>query len=241
MARIALQLYSINDVDDDLLTVLETVSETAFDGVEFAGVEGETSEIATTLEETGLEAPSAHVGIEQLEDDLEGTLETYEELGVTELVVPYLPPEDFETRERIEETAERLSAVTAGLGEGQSLHYHNHDHEFVEVDGRPALEHLIDLTDDLQIEPDLGWVGVAGYDPVAFLETHADRVSLVHIKDYQEGGQPVEGGTGDLDIEAVSAAAQEAGAEWLIYEHEERQDSYETVENGAAYLEPYRG
>ncbi|WP_114576533.1 sugar phosphate isomerase/epimerase [Saliphagus sp. LR7] len=240
MGTIALQLYSIDGVDDETATKVEEVADAGFDGVEFAGIDGSDRDVAEALAETGVEAPSAHVGLEELENDLEGVVERYADLGVSEFVVPYLPPEHFESREAIEETADRLSAVAADLPDGTRLHYHNHDHEFVEVDGEPALVALLSLTDDVLLEPDLGWIGTAGHDPVDFLEEYTDRVSLVHVKDYEDGGQPVEGGTGDLDLEAVAEVADREGMEWLIYEHEERQDSYETARNGAGYLAPYR-
>lgn len=240
MGTIALQLYSIDGVEDDTATKIEAVSKAGFDGVEFAGVDGADDNVAAALEETDTEAPSAHVGLEELEADPEGVVERYGRFGVSEFVVPYLPPERFESREAIEGTADRLSTVAADLPTGTRLHYHNHDHEFVEVDGEPALTALLSLTDDLLLEPDLGWIGAAGHDPVAFLKDHADRISLVHVKDYEEGDGPVEGGAGNLDLNAVADVADREGMEWLIYEHEERQDSYETVRNGAGYLAPYR-
>ncbi len=240
MASIALQLYSIDRVDDETATKVGEVADAGFDGVEFAGIDGDDGDVAEALTEAGIEAPSAHVGIDELEDDLEGTVERYTDLGVSEFVVPYLPPEHFESRKAVEETAERLSAVASQLPADARLHYHNHDHEFVEVDGEPALVTLLSLTEDVLLEPDLGWIGTAGHDPVSFLEEYADRISLVHVKDYEEGGKPVEGGTGDLDLEGVAEVADREGMEWLIYEHEERQDSYETARNGADYLAPYR-
>lgn len=240
MGSIALELYSIDAVEDDTATKVGEVADAGFDGVEFAGIDGSDDDVAAALAEAGIEAPSAHVGLDELEDDLDRTVERYGDLGVSEFVVPYLPPECFESREAVEETAERLSAVASDLPEGTRLHYHNHDHEFVAVDGEPALVALLSLTEDVLLEPDLGWVGVAGHDPVAFLEEHTDRISLVHVKDYEEGGQPVEGGTGDLDLESVAEVADREGMEWLIYEHEERQDSYETARNGADYLAPHR-
>ncbi|WP_339105974.1 hypothetical protein [Haloterrigena salinisoli] len=44
------------------------------------------------------------------------------------------------------------------------LGYHNHDHEFVDLEGdeRSAFEFLIDKTDDaLSIELDVGWANAA--------------------------------------------------------------------------------
>lgn len=240
MYETAFQLYSIADVKDKTDTILETVGELSYDGVEFAGFAGTIDEVVAALEETGLEAASAHVGIDALENNLDETLETYRALDCEHLVIPWLDPEAFESRDAVESTATRLAEIADELPPGVTLHYHNHDHEFVEIDGYPALEHVIELTEDVRIEPDLGWIGVAGYDPVAFLDRHGDRISHVHVKDYDaDAEEPVEGGDGELDTDALAAVARKNNVDWLIYEHEDRQNSYETANIGARYFEQF--
>jgi len=125
---------------------------------------------------------------------------------------------------------------------GLELGYHNHDHEFVslESDELSAFEFLIDETDNsLAIELDIGWTTAAGYDPIALLKQLEGRIPLVHIKDVADG-QPVELGDGAVAIDSCAAAARNAGAKWLIYEHDEPADPAASLENGARILTQFR-
>lgn len=242
MTSFGFQLYSLHAVDDSLPTVVERVGETGFDGVELAGLgDAETAALSEALTTAELELAGAHVGLAEIEDDPDAVAETYGGLGCEDVVVPWLEPEHFESEEAVESVGERLEAAAAALGEhGLSLHYHNHDQEFAELDGEPALSYLMEVTDEVSLQLDLGWAGAAGYDPLSYLEAHADRVRLVHLKDYDaEAGEPVEVGDGDLDVEATVDAVRDHGFEWLIYEAEERPDSYETLDHAAEIVETY--
>ena len=119
-----------------LPTVVERVGETAVEGVEFAGINGHSVEsLGWALESAGLEVAAAHVGLDQLEDGLVETLEPYVELGCEDIVVPWLDPVEFESRDRLEAVGNRLSTVADDLASrGLSLHYHNHSQEFVDLD-----------------------------------------------------------------------------------------------------------
>jgi sugar phosphate isomerase/epimerase len=240
MVRTAIQLYTLRDLPGGLPSLLRRVGETEFDGVEFAGF-GETSprEAADVLESVGLDAAGAHVGIDALEGDLDDVCETCAALGCERVVVPFLGEENFETQTAVRETAGRLSALATRLRDrGLELGYHNHDHEFVDFadDDRNAFELLIEATDDsLCIELDVGWATAAGHDPVALLERLEGRVPLVHIKDVADG-RPVELGDGEVDVDACTAAAQRAGAEWLVYEHDDPEDPAASLEHGARTL-----
>jgi len=227
-------MYSVHAIEDPLPTVLERIGETAVDGVEFAGIDGHSIEsLGSALESAGLEVAAAHVGLDQLEDELAETVEPYVELGCEDIVVPWLDPVEFESRERLETIGKRLSTVADDLAShGLSLHYHNHSQEFVDIDGKPALTHLIDTTEDVGFELDLGWIGAAGHDPLVYLDDHADRVSLVHLKDYDAAkGEPVTVGEGDLDLSATVTALEDRSFEWLIYEAEAHPDSYGTLDH----------
>ena len=242
MTSIGFQLYSLHAVGDPLPAIVERVGETRFEGVEFAGLgDASVTDLGDALDRARLEAASAHVGLDWIEEDPDAVAETYRELGCTDVAVPWLDPEHFESVEAVEATGERLSAAADALRErGLSLHYHNHDQEFVDLDGEPALAYLVDAMDGVGLQLDLGWVGAAGYDPLDFLEAHADRISLVHLKDYDAAaGEPVEVGAGDLDIDAAVAAVREHGFDWLVYEAEERPDSYETLAHANEIVEAH--
>ncbi|QRV17389.1 sugar phosphate isomerase/epimerase (plasmid) [Haloterrigena salifodinae] len=242
MTLFGFQLYSLHAVDDRLPTVIDRVGETGFEGVEFAGLgDVDAESVDAALDRSGLDLAGAHVGIAEIEADAKGVAETYHALGCDTVAVPWLDPEHFASKSAVEETAERLSNAAESLANhGLNLHYHNHDQEFTELDGRPALEHLLEATDDIGLEFDLGWAGAAGYEPLSFLETHAERVNLVHLKDYDaDTGETVEVGEGDLDVEATVELVRDLGFEWLIYEAEERPDSYETLEHAADIVDAH--
>ncbi|WP_121740838.1 sugar phosphate isomerase/epimerase family protein [Natronorubrum halophilum] len=245
MPQTAIQLYTLRGIDDPLPRILENVATTSFDGVEFAHRvrDADIDTVATTLERAGLAAASAHVGLEDLEESLEETLSTYDRLGCDTLVVPYLDETHFESSEAVRSTAERLSTMAGTVADrGFDLHYHNHDHEFVDCGDRTAMEELLDESDDgLGFELDLGWAVAGGLDPVALLERYGDRISLVHFADVDtETMSPAELDEGDVDLEACLDAAQAADVEWYVYEHDEPTNPRESLEHGAAVLDSFR-
>ncbi|WP_193309296.1 sugar phosphate isomerase/epimerase [Halorubrum halophilum] len=242
MTQFGFQLYSLRDVDDSLPAVLDRIGATPFTGVEFAGLDDAgPAALATTLADADLSCAGMHVGLDAIETDPEGVAATARELGCRDVVVPWLDPEHFASVAAVEAAADRLTAAADALASHDiRVHYHNHDQEFVELGGRPALTHLIEAADGVGLELDVGWAGAAGQDPLAYLSAHADRISLVHLKDYDAAsGETVTVGTGDLPLARTVDAVSEHGVEWLIYEAEDGADSYETLEHAAAVVDDH--
>jgi sugar phosphate isomerase/epimerase len=223
MVRPAIQLYTLRDVDRPFTEILELVADAGFEGVEFAHrvADADTDEVVATLDNTGLEVAGAHVGIDGLQADLDGTVADYDTLRCEDVVVPWLDAEYFETREGVEEAAKRMAALDADLAErGMDLHYHNHSHEFALLNGEMGFDAFVAAT-EVGIELDLGLALAAGDDPVARLRSLGDRAGLVHLKDYDvDAGTSVPVGEGDLDLAAVSDAVRGCESEWLVYEYE---------------------
>lgn len=233
MTRAAIQLYTLRNVDRPFTEVLELVADAGFEGVEFAYrvTEADPDDVVATLDEVGLDVAGAHVGIDDLEEDFEETVALYERLGVENIVIPWLDAEHFESHEAIEAAAERLATLGDRLAErGMALHYHNHDHEYTDLDGETGFDAFVDAT-ECGIELDLGLALDAGDDPVARLHALGDRSRLVHLKDYDvDAGESVPVGEGDLDLDGVATAAAES--DWIIYEYE-GDDPLATLETAA--------
>ncbi|WP_458188774.1 sugar phosphate isomerase/epimerase family protein [Haladaptatus sp. NG-WS-4] len=244
MVGTSIQLYSLRDLGMSLPALISEVGNTTFDGVEFAGLgESSPSAIAAALDDAGLTATAAHVGIDELESSFSETLSRYREVGCETLVVPYLDETHFESREAVEATAERLSDLAERVAaEGRTLCYHNHDHEFTSLDGRSAFDVLVESTDDsLEFELDLGWIDAAGRDPAVVLDELGERVPLVHLKDVRTAdGTPVELGDGDLDVQNAVRAARDADVRWLIYEHDQPADPVRSLAHGSQRLDELR-
>lgn len=240
MTEIGLQLYSLHGVDEPLPAVLERVGRAGFDGVEFAGLDGsEPAAVAAALDDHELAAVGTHVGLETLESG-DAVVQTYRDLGCRHLTVPWLPPDAFDSRSAVGDAAGRLDSIarTVEVHDVQ-LHYHNHDHEFRRLGDGSALDALLELT-DIGFQLDLGWAGVAGYDPLALLDRYADRIDLVHLKDYDAAaGDTAPVGEGDLDLGATVAAVRDHGVDWLIYEAEHDPDSYASLDQAAPFVDDH--
>ena len=137
-------------------------------------------------------------------------------------------------RKRIE-TVAKIGAETYGL----SVSIHAHAGGF--IDFEPELERLLDEIDPalLSICFDTGHHSYAGFDPVAFMRRHADRITYVHFKDidpvvkrdvvanrtdfYQACGQGIfcNLGQGDVDFPAVRQVLLDTGFDgWCTVEQD---------------------
>lgn len=242
MPKTAINLYSVRELEDSTTEVLDRVADAGYDGVQFAGEYSPLSDdpdaIAETLERRGLEVAPPHVGIERLEDDRAAVREAYAPLGIDGVVVPWLDPERFASATAVDETAARLDELADVLAEDDwELYYHNHDHEYADLGEETAFERLL-AESDVGIELDVGWALAAGDDPVERLRGLEGRIRTVHLKGMRVDGEPefAEIGNGDVDVRTCAEAAADAGAEWLVYEHDDPIDPAASLERGAAVL-----
>lgn len=223
---VALQLYSLReDAAKDFPGVLKAVAEMGYEGVEFAGYGGlSASELKKMLGDLGLKVAGSHVGFNLLNEDLDQVIDYNLEIGNKYIICPAAPRELIQDAEGWKTFAQRLSEIGAKVQErGLQLGYHNHSFEFVQFDGKYALDIFFENADPKTVfaELDLGWVFHGGVDPAQYLEKYADRCRLVHIKDFKKDGPQTEVGTGDVDLAAIVKTAVEANVEWYIIETEE--------------------
>ena len=92
---IAAQVYSVReDAKADLRGTLEKIKKMGYDGVEFAGLYGNTpADIAKMCKEIGLVPISAHVPYLDMCGAPKGILAKYAEVGCKFVAVPYLTPD----------------------------------------------------------------------------------------------------------------------------------------------------
>ncbi|HET7324394.1 MAG TPA: sugar phosphate isomerase/epimerase [Halococcus sp.] len=242
-----INLFTLRDIDEPLPRVLERVADAGYDGVEFLHrlPEADVDAVIETLDETELEVPSSHLGpfveLEQLPSELDATIDTYVAVGCEALAVS-IGEEKLDSRASIRETASRLDALSARAAEHDiDFLYHNHHWEFRPLDGSTAFDYLLDATDDIGIELDVGWVAAAGDDPVERIHRHGDQLEILHVKDANIATkESVEVGEGDVDLFSCIDAAREEGVEWFIYEHDEPTDALDSLERGSAFLDQFR-
>ena len=246
---IALQLYSVReDLEQDFEGTLAKVKALGYDGVEFAGLYGKTpAEVKALCEKHGLTPISAHVPFVDMMADPDKVLGDYAAIGCRFVAIPYLTEEYRPGTDGFQKTIEgaRLLGETAKKL-GMQLLYHNHDFEFVKIDGKYALDVLYDTVpaDLLQTEIDTCWVNVGGENPAAYVRKYTGRAPIVHLKDFFLSGKKPDQmyeligiesekkeeeektfefrplGKGLQDFPAILAASEEAGAQWVVVEQD---------------------
>ena len=244
---VAIQVYSVrDDAAKDLRATLKKIREMGYDGVEFAGLYGNAPEdIAKMCKEIGLDPISAHVPYKDMVDDPEGTLSQYKTIGCKYVVIPYLTPEDRPGTENfvnVIENAKMIGKVAKSMG--MQLLYHNHEFEFLKINGKYALEILYDSVDEelLKTELDTCWVNVGGEEPAAYVRKFSGRAPLVHLKDFN--GEKSENmydligienkapqrpatfefrpvGSGAQNFPAILEASEDAGSLWVVVEQDQ--------------------
>ena len=189
---VALQLFSVrDDMSADFEGTLRKVKELGFQGVEFAGLFGHDAEtVKKLLEEIGLEAVSAHISIDEFLANPESVIDTYVKIGCKYAAIPYLVQERRPGEAKWEQTVEEIKKIAVmAKAKGLQLMYHNHDFEFVEINGKYALDELYDTIspDLLETEIDTCWVNVAGVNPASYVRQYAGRATILHLKDFAGG------------------------------------------------------
>jgi sugar phosphate isomerase/epimerase len=216
--KLAVQLYTLRaKLAEDVPGTLQALADAGAEEVELAGLyDRSASEMRAHLDDAGLRAASMHAPLDRLESEPDAVLEEARALGVGTVIMPWLPepPENASDADamvaRIVAAGERLQA--AGLRYG----YHNHAFEFGPADLWGKL-----VASGIDLEPDVGWIRVAGHDPVEQLEALAGRLLLVHAKDVRPDGDgwiDVVAGEGELDFKAIAQAARDGGATHLVVE-----------------------
>jgi sugar phosphate isomerase/epimerase len=239
--KISVQLYTLRTVmNPEPWPTLGALAEAGMKTVEGGGVPAEgADEWARRLKEMGLEMPSAHTMLSQMEQEFDRTLESLKTMNVRFAIVPWTPAEEYAAGWR--PLAARLNEMGARLGEHDiQLCYHNHDFELTNAEGgKPGLDVLIDETSpaNVQFEIDTYWVKKGGYEPAAYLQKLASRLPLVHFKDMGEDGSFTEVGSGLLDWDDLIESSKIAGAHYAAIENDEpKMDPIESVLKSRAFL-----
>jgi sugar phosphate isomerase/epimerase len=186
--RFAVQLYTLRELPRGLDAQLEAVAKAGYRAVETLHDHGGLSalDLRDRLDLHGLQVVSSHVSLEVLEKDPAGVAAYHRAVGNPLIVVPWVGPDRYNETAASWRRLGRHLAELARVCKTQrvQLGYHNHDFEMVEIDGRPALDYLMqEASYDVALELDLAWVVRGGQDPLELLRRYAGNCPRVHVKD----------------------------------------------------------
>lgn len=229
LSLVGLQLYTVRDLTKkDFAGTLKKVAEIGYDAVEFAGFgDLKAPEVKQLITELKLKAAGSHEAIDRLQKEVDQVIEFNKAIDNHYMVCPYMPDTwqkkgaaGYKEFAGLLETAgEKIKAA------GLQLCYHNHNFEFKKEGDKYLLDFLFEAckADIVKAEVDAYWIKFAGLDPVEFLQKHAGRCKLIHMKDMTTDGKknfaPV--GTGLMDFKGIIQTARQTGVDWFIVEQDQ--------------------
>jgi sugar phosphate isomerase/epimerase len=244
---LAIQLYTMRSLKD-LDRILDAVAEAGFRHVETVGSQLDDAEnVKAKLDTRGLRVPSSHVGLAALRERPEALVDACRTLGIDQLFMSAVPPDQRAMPAGGWRALGRELADMAGRlrEQGIELGYHNHDWELAPKEGgRTALELLFEAAagSPLSWQVDVAWLVRGDADPKLWLDRYRGRVTSAHVKDLAPSGQNrdqdgwADVGAGVLDWRDLWRACRDAGARWMVVEHDKPSDPVRTARASFAFL-----
>jgi len=193
--------------------------------VELAGLYGGSAKtLRAMLDRHELAAPSGHVPLDALRQELPRLLDEAATLGHRWLVCPWIDARE-RTPDGYRAIADSFNEIGARVAKfGLRFGYHNHAFEFDALpDGTLPYDLLLSRCDTslVDMELDLFWMVKGGHDPLHYIARHPGRFPMVHAKDMDANLRMVDVGKGQIDFTAILGKSSEAGIRHVFVEHDE--------------------
>lgn len=178
-------------------------------------------EMKNACSQLGMKLISGHV---TLDANFERTMEEAVNSGQDYLICSSLPT-NGQTVDNYKKVAQAFNKAGESCAKlGLKFGYHNHEYEFETENDQVLYDVLLDDTEAelVHMELDLGWVIVAGKNPLDYFDTYPGRFPLWHLKDMDlKQNESTEFGKGGLDIPKMLANQKKSGVRHIFLEQEE--------------------
>ncbi len=206
------------------------------------------------VKESGLGVVSIHQDLGSIERDPKAVAEEARKFGTDKVVITGMYRFDYGDETAMHELAKRLNAAGKILkNDGIRLLYHNHNCELRRVNAeKRAYDFLLEETDPefVNFEFDSYWFTEGGADAKLWMRRLGSRMKLWHINDRGTRmtgpamtpilkTDSMELGTGNMDLDGLTAIAKENGVEAVILESHRNwieKDPVKSLQVSAAYL-----
>lgn len=226
--KFGVQLYSFRDeMAKDAIGTLKKIASIGIKEIESARSQKglyyglAPKEMKTVCDDLGMNLKSGHVA---LDENFQNTIEQAVESG-QEYVICSSMPSNGQTIDNYRKVADEFNTAGEQCKKlGLKFGYHNHEYEFEAEKGEILYDVLMDHTDPnlVHMELDLGWVVVAGKDPLDYFSKYPGRFPLWHLKDMDmTKKESTEFGKGGLDIHKMMQNQTASGVKHIFIEQEE--------------------
>ncbi len=225
--RFGVQLYSMREAaKTDPIGTLKRLKKLGYSEVELGGPPYSTmdpKELRRELVRIGLTAPSMHVQMDELENNMARVLSQGRMLGCQYIVLPWINEDRRSNISQCQQTAKAFNHFGKMVKDaGFTFAYHNHSFEFEPVEGKLPFDILFGESDPdlVKIELDLLWATKGKADIPAIFRKHAGRIPLCHVKDMTAAGDMTNVGSGVIDFQSIFDMSKLAGLKHYFVEHD---------------------
>ncbi|UCD61021.1 MAG: sugar phosphate isomerase/epimerase [Flavobacteriaceae bacterium] len=238
------QLYSFrNEMAKDAIGTLKQIAALGFKEIETARSQKghyyglAPAEMKSVCKDLNMNLKSGHV---HLDNKWQQTMEEAVESGQEYLICSSMPSRG-QTVDNYKKVAEEFNKAGEACKKlNIKFGYHNHEYEFETENNQVLYDVLLNNTeaDLVHMELDLGWVIVAGKDPLDYFKKYPGRFPLWHLKDMDMATkESTEFGKGGLDIPTMMAHKKDSGVRHIFIEQEEYSNNpLDSMKHNMAFL-----
>lgn len=236
---IGIQLYTLKDIIlKDVKGTLQQVANIGYKELELYGYgDGKVfnmpyADFHKMVSDMGLSVVSGHYLTGQafpmmkgsLVNEWERAVEDAQKIGQKYMVIAWLHPDERKTLDDYKKVVELLNKANETCKQaGITLGYHNHEFEFVELEGQvPYYLMAQEMDSSIALELDIYWSTFAEVDAVELFDKYSGRIHLWHVKDMDKAQRNLQTdvGSGAIDYKRVFEAAEKSGLKHFFLEQE---------------------
>ena len=232
---------------DDLSLSLRKVADMGYSTVQLSAVcEFEADWMKQELDRNGLKCVVTHTPVDKLKGDLKKVCDDHKTFGCHNVGLGMFTFKNDTPEERYAAFLEEYAPVAKGIKEqGLLFMYHNHNAEFRKIGGKTILRKMAEdfAPDEMGFILDTFWIQAGGANPVEYIREFAGRIPCIHLKDFRYNPDEIKNsicaiGDGNINFEAVAAAAADSGVEYMLVEQDNcyDEDPFDALRRSYAYL-----
>ena len=247
---IGAQLYTVRDFAKDLDGFAETLKKIADIGYKTVQVSGTCDFEAEWLKEqllkNDLTCVLTHTKPADILEKTDTVCQNHTIFGCRNIGLGAMPGGGKVTDEIYDKfIADFTPAIKKIHASGHKFFYHNHAFEFTRShDGKLFMDKLLEAfpPELFGITLDTYWVQFAGADVCDWLTKMKNRVECIHLKDmvatFNNKNRMAPVGYGNMNFEKIIAAAEQAGAQYLLVEQDDcyEEDPFVCLKKSYTYL-----
>ncbi len=256
--KLGVQLYTIREYMKDpefADLAFKRLAELGYTEAHTAGNAFDETLFRDLLAKHGISIIGTHFDYNTILTDPEKTIEVHNLWGTTNIGIGGMPsPARKDLNELKAFIHDFNTAAEQYAKQGFRLTYHNHNFEFVRIDGKKT---IMDILYE-ELDPvntsfvlDTCWVAAGGGDVVDWIEKLAGRIDILHLKDmYLQKDKDdkhyipciTEVGNGGLAWDRIMQAAEKIGVKHYVVEQDTNwcDTPFESLRMSAEFLEKYK-